>query len=154
MLINGVKKFMTARWRELLKDILYGAVVPLIVGFIIIAFPLSQPLLRQINPALIGILVFGLEEQILIVAVPMLFGLLWNQWAGGASGFLLGSNYALWYAIYGGRTPGRILRERNANRLHRWSIKQAFLYLLQNAILRDCCRSYWRFISVGTPSAL
>jgi hypothetical protein len=72
---------MTARWKELLKDILYGAVVPLIVGFIIIAFPLSQPLLRQINPALIGILVFGLEEQILIVAVPMLFGLLWNQWA-------------------------------------------------------------------------
>jgi len=58
---------MTSRWKELLKDILYGAVVPLIVGFIIIAFPLSQPLLRQINPALIGILVFGLEEQILIV---------------------------------------------------------------------------------------
>jgi len=97
---------MTAHWKEILKDILYGAVVPFIVGLIIIAFPLSQPLLRQINPALIGILVFGLEEQILIVAVPMILGLLWNQWAGGASGFLLGSIYALWYAIYGGRTPG------------------------------------------------
>src|SRR4030065_2219789 len=97
---------MTARWKELLKDILYGAIVPLIVGLIIIAFPLSQPLVMQINPALIGILVFGLEEQILIVAVPMLFGLLWNRWAGGASGFLLGSIYALWYAIYGARTPG------------------------------------------------
>src|SRR3989304_7114991 len=106
MLINGVKKFMTARWKELLKEIFYGAVVPLIVGFVIIAFPLSQPLLMQINPALIGILVFGLEEQILIVAVPMLFGLLWNRWAGGASGFLLGSIYALWYAIYGISTPG------------------------------------------------
>src|SRR4030065_936501 len=97
---------MTARWKELLKDILYGAIVPLIVGLIIIAFPLSQPLLRHINPALIGILVFGIEEQILTVAVPMLFGLLWNRWAGGASGFLLGSIYALWYAIYGIRTPG------------------------------------------------
>ena len=89
-------KSMTAGWRELtLKDILYGVVVPLIVGLIIIAFQLSQPLLMGTNPALIGILVFGIGEVILIVAVPMFFGLLWNQWAGGASGFLLGSIYSL-----------------------------------------------------------
>src|SRR3990170_7329623 len=48
----------------------------------------------------------------------------------------------------------RILRERNANRLHRWSIKQAFLYLLQNAILRTRCWNCWCFISVDTPPAL
>jgi len=28
----------------------------------------------------------------------MLIGLIWNQWAGGAAGFLLGSMYALWYS--------------------------------------------------------
>ena len=27
-----------------------------------------------------------------------LFGLIWNQWAGGASGFLLGSLYALYFS--------------------------------------------------------
>ncbi len=98
---------MAEGWRQVtLKDILYGVVVPFIVGLVILAFPLSQPLLRQINPALIGILVFGFEEQILIVAVPMLFGLMWSRWAGGASGFLLGSIYALWYSIYGIRTQG------------------------------------------------
>lgn len=98
---------MTAGWRELkLRDILYGVVVPFIVGLIIIAFPLSRPLLRQLNPGLINILVFGIAEVILTAAVPMLLGLVWNQWAGGASGFLLGSIYALWYAIYGISTPG------------------------------------------------
>ncbi len=96
----------TTGWRELLKDIVYGAIIPLIISFLIIAFPLSQPFLSAIDPALIGIFVFGFEEQILIVAVPMLFGLIWNRWAGGASGFLLGSIYALWYAIYGIHTPG------------------------------------------------
>ncbi len=28
----------------------------------------------------------------------MLIGLIWNRWAGGASGFLLGSLYALYYS--------------------------------------------------------
>jgi hypothetical protein len=98
---------MTAGWKELtLKDILYGVVIPLIVGLIIIAFSLSTPFLMRINPALIGIVVFGLQEVILIVAVPMFFGLLWNQWAGGASGFLLGSIYALWWSDQGALAPG------------------------------------------------
>jgi MFS family permease len=44
----------------------------------------------------------------MIVAVPMLLGLLWNKWAGGASGFLLGSIYALWYGIYGSMAQGWI----------------------------------------------
>jgi len=72
--------------------------VPLIVALVIVAFPLLTPFLASVNPALIGILVYGFEEQILIVAVPLFLGLLWNQWAGGASGFILGSIYALDYS--------------------------------------------------------
>jgi hypothetical protein len=90
-----------------LKDILYGILVPVVIGLIIIAFPLGERVLGQINFALVGIFVFGLEEQIMIVIVPMMFGLLWDRWAGGASGFLLGSIYALWYAIYGIRSGSR-----------------------------------------------
>lgn len=88
------------------KDILYGLVAPIIVGLIIIAFPLSERTLGNIDFALVGIFVFGLQEQIMITIVPMMFGLLWNKWAGGAAGFLLGSIYALWYAIFGIRNPG------------------------------------------------
>ena len=39
-----------------------------------------------------------LQEIVLIVAVPLVLGLAWNRWAGGASGFLLGSIYALYWA--------------------------------------------------------
>ena len=35
----------------------------------------------------------------------MLLGLLWNKWAEGASGFLLGSIYSLWYGLYGSMSP-------------------------------------------------
>jgi hypothetical protein len=100
---------MTLSWKEWkLTDILYGIVVPVIVALVIIAFPTAiKTALHGIDPSagLESILVFGLEEVILIVAVPMLLGLVWNQWAGGAAGFLLGSIYALaqssLYATYG-----------------------------------------------------
>lgn len=68
------------------------------IALVIVAFPLLTPFLSSVNPALIGILVYELEEQILIVAIPLFLGLLWNQWTGGASGFILGSIYALDYS--------------------------------------------------------
>lgn len=76
------------------SDILYAVVVPCIVGLLIVIFPFYLgPIL---DPTLKAIIVDGLGEAILIVAVPMIFGLVWNQWAGGASGFLLGGIYALY----------------------------------------------------------
>jgi hypothetical protein len=42
-----------------------------------------------------------LFELVIICAVPLALGLLWNQWAGGCSGFLLGTLYALyWHHSY------------------------------------------------------
>jgi hypothetical protein len=84
-----------------LKDILLGIVAPLIICLIIIWFPLNERTLAKIYPAFQGIFVFGAQEVIMIVAVPMIVGLLWNKWAGGATGFILGSIYALWYGLYG-----------------------------------------------------
>ena len=39
-----------------------------------------------------------LVELTVIVAVPLMLGLVWNRWAGGTSGFLMGSIYALYWA--------------------------------------------------------
>jgi hypothetical protein len=88
-----------------LKDILFGIVAPTLVCLLIIWFPLNERALGRINEAFQGIFVFGVQEVIMIVAVPMLLGLLWNKWAGGASGFLLGSIYSLWYGLYGSMSP-------------------------------------------------
>lgn len=83
-------------------DILFGVVVPVVVALLILAWPtvISSALLN-IDPsyALNAIFVDGFVEAVMLVGVPMFFGLLWNQWAGGASGFLLGSIYALYWSV-------------------------------------------------------
>jgi hypothetical protein len=107
LLIKRLDKGLSKGLRDLKpKDILLGIVIPTIVCLVIIWFPLNGRTLASINPAFQGIFVFGVQEVIIIVAVPMMLGLFWNKWAGGASGFLLGSIYALWYAVYGASSPG------------------------------------------------
>jgi hypothetical protein len=93
------------------KDLLLAIVAPILVCLLIIIFPLSETFLGNphlLGGALLGILVFGVQEVIMIVAAPMLIGLMYNKWAGGASGFVLGSIFALWYAMYGSAQRGWI----------------------------------------------
>ncbi|MCW4047673.1 MAG: hypothetical protein NWE99_08975 [Candidatus Bathyarchaeota archaeon] len=83
---------MSHRWREgKIGNLLFGIVIPSLVALLIIGVAMVS------TPSLIG-LKYPLLEAIVIVGVPMLIGLIWNQWAGGASGFLLGSLYALYYS--------------------------------------------------------
>jgi hypothetical protein len=100
---------MTSSWKEWkLNDIIWGIIVPLIIAFVIIAFPtVIGPALNQVDPSmtLYSILVMGFPEMVLVVALPMLIGLVWNQWAGGASGFLLGCILALSTSVLYGIVP-------------------------------------------------
>lgn len=86
-----------------LKDILYGLVIPLIVAVLIMLFP------TVLGPAATS--AFGADSPIpqilthgfalmVIFAIPIILGLIWNKWAGGAAGFLLGTLYYLAYAGY------------------------------------------------------
>jgi len=96
--------FMELSWKEWKRnDIIWGIIIPLLIVLLIMAFPVVVgPGLHNINTTLESIFVAGLEEAILIVAFPMMLGLLWNQWAGGAAGFLLGSIYSLaTFQMYG-----------------------------------------------------
>jgi hypothetical protein len=106
LLLTETDQGMSKGIRDLkAKDILLGIIAPTLVCLLIIWFPLNERTLASINPAFQGIFVFGVQEVIMIVAIPMLTGLIWNKWAGGASGFLLGSIYALWYGLYGAMSP-------------------------------------------------
>ena len=83
---------MVHSWKEgKVNDVLLGVVVPSLVALLIVGIALVS------TPSLTG-LKYPLLEAIVIVGVPMLIGLIWNKWAGGASGFLLGSLYALYYS--------------------------------------------------------
>jgi len=86
-----------------MSDLVYGVVAPTIVALLIVGVGMVS------TPALIG-LKYPLLEAIVVVGVPMLIGLIWNQWAGGASGFLLGSLYGLYYAdqVYAAQGRGDI----------------------------------------------
>ncbi|MGD2066774.1 MAG: hypothetical protein PVI43_06370 [Candidatus Bathyarchaeota archaeon] len=95
-----------------LSDIIWGILIPCIVAFLIIIFPFElSGILMDVDPegVLNAILVEGLGQAILIVAIPLFAGLIWNKWAGGAAGFLLGSIYALYvndtYAAWAYATP-------------------------------------------------
>lgn len=95
---------MAHGWREgKVNELVFGIVVPSLVALLIVGVAMVS------TPSLIG-LKYPLLEAVVVVGVPMLVGLIWNQWAGGASGFLLGSLYALYYSdqLYASQGRGDI----------------------------------------------
>lgn len=105
---------MSLGWKEWNRsDVIYGIVAPVFVVLLIVG--ISQ--LDTLGGGGFGIvtgLTMELQELLVIVAIPLLLGLAWNKWAGGASGFIMGSIYALYWAdsyrspfsgsIFGSRT--------------------------------------------------
>src|SRR5512133_93827 len=100
-----------------MKDILYGLVLPLVVAFLIIAFPVFLgPALGSWFPAgdpmtgagaspyafLTQIFTHGFASMVMF-GVPLILGITWNKWAGGAAGFLMGTLYYVAFAGYNGQ---------------------------------------------------
>ena len=66
------------KWNEwTISELIFGIVIPTFVAFLIVGVAVAS------NPALIG-LKYAFLDAIVIVGVPMLIGLIWNKWAGGA----------------------------------------------------------------------
>jgi hypothetical protein len=96
-----------------LNTILWGLVIPLIIGIVIVVFPaVLKPALDSWFPPgdpvtgagaspyafLTVILTHGLSLMV-IMGVPIFLGLNWSKWAGGAAGFVMGT---LYYATFAG----------------------------------------------------
>jgi hypothetical protein len=92
---------MTEPEKFKISDILYAIVIPIIVAIIIIALPvIIGPGVSHIvgtESPIPFIITYGFA-QMLTLAVPLILGLLWNKWAGGAAGFLVGGLYYVAYA--------------------------------------------------------
>lgn len=89
---------MDLGWRDWTRsDIIYGIIAPLVVVLLIVGVSQLDTLVGGGFSVITGI-TMQLEELLVIVAIPLLLGLVWNKWAGGASGFLMGSLYALYWA--------------------------------------------------------
>ncbi len=87
-------------------DIFYGIIIPLILVLLIYVIAI------YVNPgakhvlgttgigATIGIIFSQGFAQMIILGVPLILGLIWNKWAGGAAGFITGGAYYLANAGY------------------------------------------------------
>jgi hypothetical protein len=92
------------------NDIIYGVIAPVLVVLLIVLISKIAVLFGGGFGITYGI-TMELEELTVIAGVPMVLGLVWNRWAGGAAGFLLGSIYALYWAnsFHGIRGSGTVL---------------------------------------------
>lgn len=90
---------MALGWKDWTKnDIIYGIILPLVVVLIIVGFSQLGSILGYESFGIIIGITSEIEELLILVAIPLMFGLVWNRWAGGASGFLMGTIYALAFA--------------------------------------------------------
>ena len=103
------------------SEISLGVVIPILIGLLILAFPtLIYDLLETVKISfpeyiwggtevpLQHILTIGTAEGIMTCAVPIMLGITWNRWAGGASGFLMTLLFVLSMGIYYGIPYGMI----------------------------------------------
>jgi hypothetical protein len=89
---------MSLDWKKWTKnDVIFGVILPVIAVFVIILISKLSLLLGGGVGIAYG-LTMEILELVVIVGVPLALGLLWNQWAGGSSGFLMGTFYALYWA--------------------------------------------------------
>ena len=90
---------MSLGWKQWTKnDIIYGIIAPVVVILLIVLVSQLQNLIGGGGFGAITGIVMELEELLVLAVIPLLLGLAWNQWAGGASGFIMGSLYALYWA--------------------------------------------------------
>ncbi len=89
---------MSLDWKKWTKnDLIFGIILPVIAVFVIVLISKLQSLVGG-EPGIVLGLTMEILELVVIVGVPLALGLLWNQWAGGASGFLMGTFYAFYWS--------------------------------------------------------
>lgn len=80
-----------------LADIFGGIIIPLILVLLIYVFAVYLNVGGQYHilgaDSIIAVILVSGFAQMIILGVPLVLGLLWNKWAGGAAGFIMGGLY-------------------------------------------------------------
>lgn len=80
-----------------LADIFGGIIIPLILVLLIYVFAVYLNIGGQYHilgaDSIIAVILVSGFAQMIILGVPLVLGLLWNKWAGGAAGFIMGGLY-------------------------------------------------------------
>jgi hypothetical protein len=83
-----------------IADILYGIIIPIILVLLIYVLAVYVNVTGAYHVlgvegtgGTIGIIFTQGFAQMIVLGVPLVLGLLWNKWAGGAAGFIMGGMY-------------------------------------------------------------
>lgn len=100
-----------------LVDILYGLIIPMILVILIYVLavyvnPSGQNHVLGVSglSGTIAVILSSGFAQMIVLGIPLVLGLLWNKWAGGAAGFVMGGMYyvgtaGLYTGYYAGSSP-------------------------------------------------
>ena len=79
-----------------LADIFGGIIIPIILVILIYVLAVYVNVGGQyhvLGQDVIGVILTNGFAQMIVMGVPLILGLLWNKWAGGAAGFIMGGLY-------------------------------------------------------------
>jgi len=128
-----------------LADIINGFIIPMILALLIFVLAV------YVNPTG-DYHIFGADQglgvtiaviltqgfaQMIVLGIPLVLGLVWNKWAGGAAGFIMGGAY---YVIVAGNSTAKymsyaILYGSEVAHPYNFFGDMAMLFYLVNAIL-------------------
>lgn len=79
-----------------LADILYAIVIPIILVlliFVLAVYVNVSGTYHVLGQGAIAVILTQGFSQMIVLGIPLVLGLLWNKWAGGAAGFIMGGMY-------------------------------------------------------------
>lgn len=100
-----------------LADIFSGIIIPMILVLLIFVLavyvnPSGQNHVLGVSglSGTIAVILSSGFAQMIVLGIPLVLGLLWNKWAGGAAGFIMGGMYyvataGLYSGYYAGSSP-------------------------------------------------
>ena len=125
---------MTEPEKFKIKDLFDGIVIPIILVILIFVLAVyvnitgEFHLLGEAN--VIGVILTQGFAQMIVLGVPLVLGLLWNKWAGGAAGFVMGGMY---YVASAGQYNG--LYSSMGVTTYNFFGDTSFLFYLVNAVI-------------------
>jgi hypothetical protein len=153
-----------------LSDIFYAIIIPLILVLLIALLAI------YVNPggqfhvfglegtlATIGVILTQGFAQMIVLGVPLALGLVWNKWAGGAAGFIMGGTYYMATAgLYNGYYAYLGYTYPNDPIYHNFYGDLSMLFYLVNAIiigymagaLNNKSTSFKRMLGSGLTAAI
>ena len=79
-----------------LADIFGGIIIPIILVILIYVLAVYINVGGQyhlLGQDVVGVILTNGFAQMIVMGIPLVLGLLWNKWAGGAAGFVMGGLY-------------------------------------------------------------